>query len=1041
MCAPPRRAVALLYALLLLLVAGPAAEVAAQTPFVPYFNKNRVHYDTFKWHIYTTDHFEIYYYPELEQHLERVAGYAESAYQHVSTELKHELAFKVPLVLFKTQSEFQQQNVMPGEVPEGVAAFAEPSRDRMVLPIDEPPDRLYGLITHELTHVFQFDIIPRGLVRRGFPLWIDEGMADYMRGDWTPLDLMTIRDVAVADIVPRMTEFEEYGGFSNPRITYNLGHACFDFMEAKWGKEGIRQFVFSLRKSVIGGSDNAFEEAFRIKPEEFDQQFEKYLKDRFKPFRDKERPIDYGRDFAPDRRKSKYISILTIEPSPSGDLLAAVAVNAKDQELDVVLLSTKNSEVISNLTGGFDKDRGFEYIVYPGERFNIVPWLSWSPVGDKLAYFVRTEKQRSLIVQNVVSKKTEFRLQLRDVDSPESPNFSPDGKKVAFSALKNAVGDIYLLDLETKEITNVTKDDFADYSPTFTPDGKGLVYLARISGNNKLFRLDLETGKKTQLTFGTHDDGAAKFVDANTLVFSSTAVDPTKPITPEVARNGNIYNLWTLNLQNGELRQYTDSLNGNYSAVALKDKDSTGPSRIAFVTYFKSEYGIHAITPKEPVATVASKDFGEPAPVIDFQAPLSHTLMKANQRRKGTFEKMFLDGRPPINVGVTSGGDLFGGTQVTFSDVLGDQQFNFFVASISQYRTLALSYVNLAHRMQWAVQGFSQTTFFYGQADSVFYNAGVIPYIDRDRAVATRTVRGGSILGLYPFNRYTRAEISGGVVNYGEEFNDPAVEQYSRDYQIATYGTEILRKGTTIPLGAALVHEDTVFREFGPLAGKTARLSYEVSPKMGNLLSWQTVDVDARYYQRLGGSGLAAFRVKAFNSWGHNPDYTYFGGNSELRGYDYLSFAGHQAYFANAELRFPLIEAMLTPVGVLGGLRGVFFAGVGGAHFKGTGQSYSFATSKDEKYTPVLGYNCPPDGGNCTVVYGDERTISGFRLRDGRASYGVGLESFIIGFPIHFDVSWKTLLNKDWEDALFAANGGSSKFRKAKFSVWIGYDF
>ena len=68
-------------------------------------------------------------------------------------------------------------------------------------------------------------------------------------------------------------------------------------------------------------------------------------------------------------------------------------------------------------------------------------------------------------------------------------------------------------------------------------------------------------------------------------------------------------------------------------------------------------------------------------------------------------------------------------------------------------------------------------------------------------------------------------------------------------------------------------------------------------------------------------------------------------------------------------------------------------------------------------------------------------TISGFRLRDGRASYGVGLESFFLGFPIHFDFSWKTLFNKQWEDALFAAYGGSNEFRKVKFSFWIGYDF
>ena len=52
----------------------------------------------------------------------------------------------------------------------------------MVLPIDEPNDQLYSLITHELTHIFEFNIIPRGLVGEGLPLWVDEGLAEYMTG-------------------------------------------------------------------------------------------------------------------------------------------------------------------------------------------------------------------------------------------------------------------------------------------------------------------------------------------------------------------------------------------------------------------------------------------------------------------------------------------------------------------------------------------------------------------------------------------------------------------------------------------------------------------------------------------------------------------------------------------------------------------------------------------------------------------------------------------------------------------------------------------
>src|SRR5688572_33155202 len=98
-----------------LLFVGSAAPAVAQTPYVPYYGKNRIRYDNFNWHIYTTDHFEIFYYPELERHLERVASYAESAYQKISADLKHDLAVKVPLVLYKTQSEFQQQNVI-GEI-------------------------------------------------------------------------------------------------------------------------------------------------------------------------------------------------------------------------------------------------------------------------------------------------------------------------------------------------------------------------------------------------------------------------------------------------------------------------------------------------------------------------------------------------------------------------------------------------------------------------------------------------------------------------------------------------------------------------------------------------------------------------------------------------------------------------------------------------------------------------------------------------------------------------------------------------------------
>jgi outer membrane protein assembly factor BamA len=295
-------------------------------------------------------------------------------------------------------------------------------------------------------------------------------------------------------------------------------------------------------------------------------------------------------------------------------------------------------------------------------------------------------------------------------------------------------------------------------------------------------------------------------------------------------------------------------------------------------------------------------------------------------------------------------------------------------------------------------------------------------------------VRGGSAFGIWPLDRYRRFELFGSVLQYREEFNDPGLQQVSEDFQLEQFGRQLFRSGTYVPLGISYIQETTVFREFGPLAGNTMRLSYEVAPKIGNTLSRQTADVDARYYLRLGASGLLALRARGFKSWGDAPDFMFFGGNSEMRGYEYLEFIGSNAAFLSAELRFPFIEAMLTPVGVLGGVRGVLFANLGGGHFEG--QPFKWWSGSADVYTPIVGYS---ETGQ--PIFDAPQRVDGFRLVDSRASYGIGLETFALGFPVHFDWAWRTLLNKGWEDLLFAAEGGSAAFRKAQFAIWIGYDF
>ncbi len=100
------------------------------------------------------------------------------------------------------------------------------------------------------------------------------------------------------------------------------------------------------------------------------------------------------------------------------------------------------------------------------------------------------------------------------------------------------------------------------------------------------------------------------------------------------------------------------------------------------------------------------------------------------------------------------------------------------------------------------------------------------------------------------------------------------------------------------------------------------------------------------------------------------------------------------------------------------------------------GVPFKFFTSNDSVERPVAGFNA-----DLSPILGNPVLVTGNRLVDGRGSYGVGLSTFAFGFPAHFDWSWRTLMNRRWEDVVFAQQGGSDAFRRVKFSLWIGYDF
>lgn len=111
-----------------------------------YFGRNKVQYHTLKFEVLKTEHFDIYFYPGAERwnaRLERL--------------FEHKLRGRQPLILYGSHADFEQTNVIGGELTEGTGGITEPLRRRIVLPLGGPLADTDHVIGHELVHAFQFD--------------------------------------------------------------------------------------------------------------------------------------------------------------------------------------------------------------------------------------------------------------------------------------------------------------------------------------------------------------------------------------------------------------------------------------------------------------------------------------------------------------------------------------------------------------------------------------------------------------------------------------------------------------------------------------------------------------------------------------------------------------------------------------------------------------------------------------------------------------------------------------------------------------------
>ena len=957
------------------------------------FGKNKIVYDKFNWNIYHSTHFDIYFYDEERDALQRVVDSAESAYMELSQKFNYQISKKIPLIFYHTHSAFEQTNVILNFIPEGVGAFAEPARNRMVVPIDMSDDKLHQLILHELTHIFEYEVFFQGKLGKTMtanpPTWLMEGLASFMAQDEDSRDRMVLRDAVVNDRIPPITR--------NPQgyFAYRFGHAVFKYMQEKYGPEGLRDFIYEYRNTLGSTVDRALKRAFDVEPDEFDTQFRSWLRKQYLPaLVAKGEPQEYGEPFeVGEDRSSNEMSPV---PSPSGDLLAAFATYKED--VDVVLFNIPERKLLKNLTSGYTSR--YEYAI--AQALTTAPVMgrdvAWTPDGDSVALFVRRERGRDLLMIDPITGRITQTIPM-DIEQQLSPSFSPDGRKVVFSGWVGTQPDIFIYDFDTATVTNITNDRFYDGAPVFSPDGKWLVYSSVVDTHAKLFRLNLANpAERYQLTSGDWNDIDPWFSpDGTRLFFASDKQTGRSAIAaaaileaaedrarldggtpPPDALNFAAYNIYSLDLESGDLLQFTDVVGGCFTPVVFTGANNR--ERLVFSSYYKGQWRLFSTETDKPLRA-AEKTTLPSAPIeaearSTFRPASEYFIDEEKIERAGGF-RLFIDDIE-VNAGVTSDQIPVSRSTIYMSDMLGNRRLIASLDSVSSFSNFDFLYLDLRRRMNWGVRLFDNRSFF------------TAPNFERGEFERVKeTYRETGALGIvsYPFTRYHRLDAGAGYIS----------RQIAFPFSVQG-GIAFFERRDDFPVVSSTFSGDsTTFKFFGPVSGRRYNLSTTFAPDLdeGGTLS-NDYNVDWREYYQISSRTLLAARLFVGYSQGNFPNFYYFGGLNTLRGYDFRSIVGNEAAFANFEFRFPLIDVLAMPFLVIQQVRGVIFFDIGGARFDGidieTGEPFRFMEDGLLKH------------GKAAVGYGFSFNFWGLELHwdfakrfDGKNTEGESRSSFWIG--------------------------------------------
>ncbi len=547
------------------------------------FGQNKVQYKVFDWKYIQTPHFDIYFSQGGEYIAQFTAVAAESSLVSLENNIGYGIKNRVPIIVHNSHNEFQQTNAIDEYLSEGIGGVTELFKNRIVVPFEGDYDKFRHVIHHELLHAYMNDMYYGGSlqniisqnIRLQFPGWFSEGMAEYQSlGGMDKANDMFIRDAIIYDYLPPLEYIDGY-------LSYRGGQSFFSWLADEYGKEKIGDMMIQIK--ALGDVDEGFKDVYNMDLEKLSEKWHKSLKQTYWPDINSRQELN---DFAlrlTDARKGDGFYNTAPSISPKGDKI--VFISNRDDYFSVYIADVKSGKILKKLIGG-NQTADFE------ELHLLTPGLCWSPNGKKVAISVKSGAKDAIYIIDVESGDEQV-LPI-EFDGIFSVDWNPVNNSLVLRGDNSKQSDIWIYNLKTKGLQQVTNDLFTDIDPKWSRDGKKIYFSSDRGSYTNLndipsdFNISAYDYKDKDLYVYDVDNAAlTRFTDDKHANESSvvTSADGRKVLYVS-DRNG-IDNIWLRDLETGDERPITNSID----PITLLSLSADG-KRLAFTSLNKGGYDI-----------------------------------------------------------------------------------------------------------------------------------------------------------------------------------------------------------------------------------------------------------------------------------------------------------------------------------------------------------------------------------------------------------------------------------------------------------------